>query len=65
MVTVVLLVSGCAFGAYLIVTRTRSELREQCIARGGADNADKCEQIKWAQCIAKNGLGFCEGYMRT
>lgn len=59
----ILLVSGCALGAYLIMTRARSELREACIARSGAPNVDKCEQIKWAQCIVRNGFGFCEGYM--
>ena len=51
---------GCSVGGYLALRHVSVRTKETCIAREGGD---RCADAAWAQCIALNGVGYCEGVM--
>ncbi|KAF2109303.1 hypothetical protein BDV96DRAFT_636335 [Lophiotrema nucula] len=55
-----LLIAGCATGAYFAVRYEYGRLKNDCSARGGGE---RCNELKWAKCVSRNGLGFCEGIL--
>lgn len=55
-----LFVAGCTIGGYLAIKHEKEKLRINCYSRNGGE---KCEQLPWAKCVARNGLGYCEGIM--
>ncbi|KAF2691900.1 hypothetical protein K458DRAFT_381744 [Lentithecium fluviatile CBS 122367] len=51
---------GCIVGGYLAVRQNAIHTKDTCRVRSGGD---RCEDPAWARCIARNGVGYCEGVM--
>ncbi|KAH7402681.1 hypothetical protein BKA66DRAFT_449281 [Pyrenochaeta sp. MPI-SDFR-AT-0127] len=56
----ILFVTGCTLGGYLAVKHEKDKLKDNCYARNGGD---RCAELTWARCVARNGFGYCEGFM--
>lgn len=55
-----LLVLGCVLGAVFALRYEGDRTVGVCLERGGAE---RCVESAWAQCIARNGVGYCEGVL--
>lgn len=58
LLAIALLVIGCVVGVHVAMVRERRATTARCHVRGGGD---KCKQPTWAECISRNGLGYCQG----
>ncbi|KAF2270847.1 hypothetical protein CC78DRAFT_610903 [Lojkania enalia] len=54
----ILLGAGCSAGAYLVVRHKKGGIQDECARRQGRD---RCTETTWAKCVARNGVGYCEG----
>ncbi|KAF1959005.1 hypothetical protein CC80DRAFT_546322 [Byssothecium circinans] len=60
LILLLLVLVGCSVGGWAAVRRGKGRVGEVCVKREGGE---RCGEGKWAECVARNGRGYCEGVM--